>query len=330
METDGGVLRARIDHQHKNKALRDPVLYRVVEGRCCPTYDFACPVVDAMEGVTHALRDIQYSDRRPLYDWVQTALKLPKSQIVEFSRLSFKGLDLSKRKMKQAVVDHKMTDWSDPRLPTLRGFFRRGLRPEALMEFVKQLGLKSTVKMELDKLWTLNKKLIDVNTSRCLMVPEEDVVAVQVQAPDFHTRSVPVHPSHQDGATRPLLLSPEIWVPLQDIKSAEAGEVIMLMHWGRFVVERNEEEGIVLKKIETRDPVKRFVNWVPRDTCQRYMVSDVKGMKLVTTPYLGELYLGTLKVDTAIQIFRDKGCYCKKDGDYEFIRFPNGRLKTLQ
>ena len=328
MTTNGGILRARIDHQHKNKTLRDPVLYRVVEGKLCPTYDFACPVVDSLEGVTHALRDIQYSDRRSLYEWVQVKLNLKRTELVEFSRLSFKGLDLSKRKMKQAVEELK-TDWSDPRLPTLRGFFRRGLKPEALVEFIGHLGIKSTVKMEMDKLWTLNKKLIDATTPRCLMVPEVGILAVQVEAPDYCSRSVPIHPSHKNNTTRPLLLSPDIWVPNDDVKDAAVGDVIMLMHWGRFKVKAIGEEGIVLQRVEGKDHVTRFVNWVPRDTCQRYTVREVKGINIVSTQYLGELYLNTLEVGTAIQIFRDKGCYCKKDADYEFIRFPNGRLKTL-
>jgi glutamyl-tRNA synthetase len=330
METDGGVLRARIDYEHKNRALRDPVLYRITAGGLFPTYDFACPVVDAMEGVTHALRDIQYRDRRPLYEWVQTQLKLKRTTLVEFSRLSFKGLDLSKRKMKQALVEHKMTDWADPRLPTLRGFFRRGLRPEALIDFVKQLGIKSTVKMELDKLWTLNKKLIDASASRCLMIPEAEAVEVQVEAfDDFDTRQVPIHPSHRKGPHRPLLLSPDILVPPQDANLMKNGEVIMLMQWGRFKVKRGKMGGIVVEKVKGTDAVNRFVNWVPRDTCQRYTVFDVKGMELAPTVYLGESYLNTVKVGAEIQIFRDKGCYCKKDGNNEFIRFSNGRLKNL-
>lgn len=135
--------------QCTNKCLRDPVIYRVVttphprtgnKFRVYPIYDFACPIIDSIEGVTHAMRTTEYNDRNPLYEWVLKSLGLRNVQVWEFSKLNFVNTCLSKRKLKWFVDTKRVDGWDDPRFPTIRGILRRGLRVETLIQFILDQG----------------------------------------------------------------------------------------------------------------------------------------------------------------------------------------------
>lgn len=129
-------IRAKVDMQCKNKCMRDPVIFRHCETphqrtgskyKVYPTYDFACPIVDSVEGVTHALRSNEYADRNHLYNWFLTNLGLRKVNIYDFSRINFVSTTLSKRKLGWFVENNLVDGWSDPRFPTVKGILRRGM-----------------------------------------------------------------------------------------------------------------------------------------------------------------------------------------------------------
>lgn len=172
----GSCLRAKIDMQDKNKAMRDPVIYRVNllphhrtgdKWKIYPCYDLACPIVDSLDGVTHALRTNEYRDRNPLYAWFLEVLNLRKVSMWDFSRANFVYTLLSKRKLTWFVDEGLVTGWDDPRFPTVRGILRRGMTVEALRTYTLMQGSsQKMLSVEWDKIWALNKKVVDPISGR--------------------------------------------------------------------------------------------------------------------------------------------------------------------
>lgn len=150
-ENGSKVLRAKIDMSSPNINLRDPIIYRVSHAthhntgdKWCiyPMYDFAHPIEDALEGVTHSLCTVEFEDHRPLYEWVLEECEMEeKPQQIEFGRLNITNAVMSKRKLKQLVDEQFVDGWDDPRMPTVSGLRRRGYTPESIREFVKETGV---------------------------------------------------------------------------------------------------------------------------------------------------------------------------------------------
>jgi glutaminyl-tRNA synthetase len=144
------VVRAKIDMGSPNINMRDPVIYRIIyavhyrtgKDWCIyPMYDFAHPIQDAIEGITYSLCSIEFKDHRPLYEWVLEELDIPEPpRQREFGRLSLTGVVTSKRFLRQLVEGGYVDGWDDPRLPTLRGFRRRGFTPESIRRFIDEIG----------------------------------------------------------------------------------------------------------------------------------------------------------------------------------------------
>ena len=145
------VLRAKIDMASPNINMRDPVLYRIAHAthhntgdKWCiyPMYDFAHPLEDAIEGVTHSICTLEFEDHRPLYDWVIRECEMEKvPQQYEFTRLNITNTVMSKRKLKQLVDEQVVDGWDDPRMPTISGLRRRGYTAEAIRNFAREIGV---------------------------------------------------------------------------------------------------------------------------------------------------------------------------------------------
>lgn len=145
------VLRAKIDMSSANINMRDPVIYRILytkhyrtKDKWCiyPMYDYAHPIQDAIENITHSLCSIEFKDHRPLYEWVLNELEFenpPKQQ--EFGRMSLKGVRTSKRYLRELVEGSYVDGWNDPRMPTLSGLRRRGYTPESIINFLNDIGV---------------------------------------------------------------------------------------------------------------------------------------------------------------------------------------------
>lgn len=248
-------VRGKIDMQEKNKCLRDPVFYRCkvdtphhktgTKYKAYPTYDFACPCVDSLEGVTHALRTIEYKDRDAMYEWVTNKTKSRKIELVEFSKTQFAYTILSKRKLQFFVDEGVVAGWNDPRMPTVQGVMRRGMTVEGLLDFVMTQGAsKSTNLMEWDKIWAINKQKIDPIVPRYAAVDKENHVKLKLtDGPaepygELHDR----HPKNPDLGQRLILFGKEALLEPEDAQEIGDGEEITLLHWGNIVVDKVEKD----------------------------------------------------------------------------------------
>ncbi len=145
------VLRAKIDMAHPNINLRDPVMYRIIhepahhrtgyDWKIYPMYDWSHGQNDSMEGITHSLCSIEYENHRPLYEWFLKELEVFEPRQIEFSRLVLNYTILSKRYLRQLVDESLVSGWDDPRMPTLRALRRRGYTPEAILDFIRRVGV---------------------------------------------------------------------------------------------------------------------------------------------------------------------------------------------
>ncbi|SDF31458.1 glutamine--tRNA ligase/YqeY domain fusion protein [Sporomusa acidovorans] len=144
------VLRAKIDMASPNLNMRDPVIYRIVHGKhhrtgdawCIyPMYDYAHPISDSIEGITHSICTLEFEDHRPLYDWTLATLGIYQSQQIEFARLNLTNTIMSKRYLRRLVEEGYVSGWDDPRMPTISGLRRRGFTPESIRDFCDRIGV---------------------------------------------------------------------------------------------------------------------------------------------------------------------------------------------
>ncbi|KAM4786599.1 bifunctional glutamate/proline--tRNA ligase isoform 3-T3 [Cyanocitta cristata] len=246
-------LRAKIDMSSNNGCMRDPTLYRCKNQphprtgstyKVYPTYDFACPIVDSIEGVTHALRTTEYHDRDEQFYWIIEALGIRKPYIWEYSRLNLNNTVLSKRKLTWFVNEGLVDGWDDPRFPTVRGVLRRGMTVEGLKQFIAAQGSsRSVVNMEWDKIWSFNKKLraickkvIDPVAPRYTALLKDAVVPVNIPEAQEEMKEVAKHPKNADVGLKPVWYSSRVLIEGADAETLAEGEVVTFINWGNVII----------------------------------------------------------------------------------------------
>ena len=226
---DGGhVLRAKIDMAAPNMNMRDPTLYRIRHAAhhrtadlwCIyPTYDFAHPISDAIEGVTHSLCTLEFEDHRPLYDWViEHTRQAARPQQIEFARLNLTYTVMSKRKLLALVERRIVSGWDDPRMPTIAGFRRLGFTPEAIRDFCTRIGVaKKENLVDIALLEHTVREDLNRRARRALAVvrPIKVVIENYPEDRDEHVEAVN-NPEDPAAGTRKLPFSREIYIERDD------------------------------------------------------------------------------------------------------------------
>ena len=236
-------IRAKIDMNSNNGTLRDPTMYRCKPERhlhtgekykVYPTYDFACPIVDSVEGVTHALRTTEYHDRDEQYMWFLEALNLRKPHIYEYSRFNLQNTVLSKRRLTWFVDSGKVRGWDDPRFPTVRGILRRGMTVEALKQFIVAQGSsRSVVMMDWDKIWAINKKFTDEVAPRHTALLNGKTVQVNLKGIDKEeSKQLPKHPKNESVGKKTVWYSSKILIDESDALTIKEEDMVTFMDWG--------------------------------------------------------------------------------------------------
>lgn len=257
------VLRARIDLAHSNMNMRDPVLYRVshaehhATGRgwpIYPMYDFAHPIADALEGVTHSLCTLEFEDHRPLYDWVieHCFCVLGTRPIqIEFARLEVEGVVLSKRKLHALVETGSVAGWDSPALPTLAGLRTRGYTPAVLREFAVRCGFtKANSTVPAETLAECVRDVLSPIVGRRMAVADPVELVLDNLVEDFEV-DVPNHPKDPSFGTRRRIFTSKLWIDRADIRSeAEPdfwrvfpGNWVRLKHGLNVLIKTVEAEG---------------------------------------------------------------------------------------
>jgi glutamyl-tRNA synthetase len=246
-------VRAKIDMQSPVGCMRDPTMFRCNQTPhprhgtkfiCYPMYDFACPIIDSVEGVTHTLRTIEYHDRNEQYYWVLKVLGLRQPVIWDFSRLNFKYTLLSKRKLQWFVDQGLVEGWFDPRFPTVQGILRRGLSVEALKEFMISQGASKNINlMEWDKIWALNKSKMEPKAPRYNAVLSQDLALVEIEDVNEVTEvTVPLHQKNADVGNKQVVMSKNIYIDQADAAAVSEGEEVTIMGWGNMFFNKIEKD----------------------------------------------------------------------------------------
>uniref|UniRef100_A0A8C8HM17 Bifunctional glutamate/proline--tRNA ligase n=1 Tax=Oncorhynchus tshawytscha TaxID=74940 RepID=A0A8C8HM17_ONCTS len=239
-------MRAKIDMASNNGCMRDPTFYRCKNAphprtgttyRVYPTYDFACPIVDSVEGVTHALRTTEYHDRDDQFYWVIEALRLRKPYIWEYARLNLNNTVLSKRKLTWFVDQGYVDGWDDPRFPTVRGVLRRGMTVEGLKQFIAaQGGSRSVVNMEWDKIWAFNKKVVDPVAPRYTALSGSYSVPVVIPEAPEEMKMAVKHPKNTEVGMKAVWYGPRVLVEGADAETFTEGETVTFINWGNIII----------------------------------------------------------------------------------------------
>ena len=225
------TLRAKIDLASGNFNMRDPVLYRIryIEHhrqgtKWCifPMYDFAHPIQDALEGITHSLCSLEYEAHRPLYDWVVSNVSIPgiKPRQIEFARLGINYTVMSKRKLRKLVEEGYVSGWDDPRMPTLCGLRRRGYTPTSIFTFVREAGIsKSDNLIDMRQLEACIRSELDLTAQRRIAVLDPVKLIVD-NYPEDKTEYFDVanNPNREanDTTTRKVAFTKELWIENED------------------------------------------------------------------------------------------------------------------
>ena len=221
------VLRARIDMASPNMNMRDPTIYRIRnvshhqtgdKWHIYPMYDYAHPISDSIEGITHSLCTMEYEDHRPLYDWFLEELDIYRPQQIEFARFNISHTVLSKRRLIRLVEDGHVDGWDDPRMPTLAGLRRRGYTPDALRNFCAEVGINRT--SSLTEIALLEHSLRDDLNRRAerRMAVLNPLKVVIENFPEGETDYLDAvnNPEDESAGTRRVPFSREIYVERDD------------------------------------------------------------------------------------------------------------------
>ena len=267
-------LRLKTDMKHPNVTMRDPGIFRIVEAphpihggrfRVYPVYDFSVSVMDSLTGVTHAFRSKEFEPHVEVQLTILEKLGLRKYHMIQFGRITVEGIPLSKRYIRPLVESGILEGWDDPRIPTLRGLFRRGILPESIVRFFYELGpSKVDATINFSAIAAINRKMLDPKVPRYMFVP--DPIKATIEGLDVPTKAeVQAHPTTKE--TRVIEVREDaVYIPKADADTFEQGQEFRLRGLATVKV-RNVGPDEVTLEVSEEQRVKgvRIIQWAPLD-----------------------------------------------------------------
>ncbi len=327
------IVRFRGDMKSDNAVMRDPVLFRIIDEkhytlgekyRVWPSYDFAVAIEDSNDGITHAFRSKEFELRKDLINAILEALSMRKPYQGFFSRLEFKGMPVSKRILRPLIEQGKVSWYDDPRLPTLEGLRRRGIKAEAIKKFILSLGLtKANTLAPFDALESFNRKFVDADSIRLFMVHKPKKLLIH-NLP-FSFVEISNHPI-KDIGKRKIEIDENILISEDDAKNIKEHTQIRLMGLGNVTITKvnRELEGDFIEGVETRNIQK--IQWVREKNShkikllipnQLFIEDEFNENSLEELDVYTEPHYLKLKEGEEIQFVRFG--YCRKDSQNQAI-----------
>lgn len=327
-EPNEAILRFKGDMASLNTVMRDPTLFRIIVGNhplvgdkylVWPTYDFAAPIEDSLDGVTHAFRTKEYELRNELYYEILSILELRKPNMIEFSRLDFREFPVSKRKIKPLIDKNIIKNWDDPRLPTIMGLRRRGFLPDSIKKFVLSLGLTlSETKPPFESLESINRKSLDPTSIRLYFVASPVLLQIENIKPKEIT--INNHPNANLGE-RTILSSDKVYISGNDALNLHKHDIIRLMEFCNIEItsETNNMNNTITAKFIGNDvshDIKK-IQWVAKENICDYTILIPKDLyigdkynpdSLEIVHGYAESFVSTLKPNDSIQFVRFGFC----------------------
>ena len=296
-EDGAKTLRAKIDMASPNMNMRDPALYRIKHvshhqtgDKWCiyPMYDFAHPIQDAIEGVTHSLCSLEYEAHRPLYDWVIDQCEFsPKPRQIEFARLNLTDTIMSKRYLRRLVEEGYVSGWDDPRMPTLCGMRRRGYTPAAIRDFLDRIGVAKADSV-VDAAMLEHCVREDLNETAIRRMAVLDPVLVEIENWDegkLEEIELENHPNHPELGVRTVRFGKRAYIEREDFAEVPPNKFFRLKPEGEvrlkgaYIIKcvrwEKDAAGVITKIVCTYDPtsksgedarkVKGTLHWVNAD-----------------------------------------------------------------
>ena len=273
------VLRAKIDMASPNLNMRDPVMYRILRAThhrtgdnwCIyPMYDYAHPISDSIERITHSICTLEFEDHRPLYDWFLEKLGIFRSQQIEFARLNLSYTIMSKRKLLDLVQSGYVTGWDDPRMPTIAGLRRRGYTPDAIRRFCEMIGIaKNDSMVDMALLEHHIREDLNEKAPRVMAVLKPLKVVIE-NYPEGITEyfKIPYHPNNASMGSRKVPFSRAIYIEKDDFMEAPSEKFFRLapgrevrLRGAYFItctkIIKDTKTGEILELLCTFDPATR-------------------------------------------------------------------------
>lgn len=314
-------VRIKINMKHKNAACRDPTIFRFMDEihhntkdkfKVYPTYDFACPIVDSLEGITHVFRLTEFSDRDEQYDFIIDTLGIRKPLLFSYGKVNFEGAVLGKRNIKELINNKVIDGWDDPRLLTIRGIFNKGMHIDAFRQFIATLGFsKNGNNMTEDKLWALNKKYIDkIATRYCCVLKDNYKEFIihknkdqKINEQFIDTKDVLRFVKNQDLGKRQLIYSDTLLINNEECNDFKENEEITLMNWGNAFVNGNI---LTLNLTGDFKTTEKKVPWISNYNIVNIQIDTYNGLynPCVIKYYIGEPSLININKGDYIQLMK--------------------------
>ncbi len=357
-------LRAKIDMASPNINMRDPVIYRILRqthhrtgDKWCiyPMYDYAHPICDYLQGVTHSICTLEFEDHRPLYDWVGIELGFaPKPRQIEFARLNVTNLVMSKRYLKKLVEDGSVDGWDDPRMPTLAGIRNRGIPAEALKDFCGRIGVsKANSEVQISYLEACVREYLNANAERAMGVLKPLKVTIS-NYPDGVSEQVDfdMNPNDENKPTRKINFSKSIYIDADDFSLAPPPKYFRLKKDGyvrlknAYIIKCDDvifnDDGSVKELVCSYVPesrsgsdtsgmkVKGVIQWVNAEDCVDVEIRQY-GYLLKDEEYSGQDFSERMNTES-VKIFNGKvePYVIQNDDDRPYQLMRTGYFKLLE